>query len=385
MKIIHSILSVFTLFTIVLLWNTMSVNAQVSISTDSSSPDNSSMLDIKSTNKGIIIPRMTYEQRNAIENPVEGLMVICTNCTADGKSVLSYFSDGKWVNVSAGCATPNPPPPGIHIPSISQIVWNWTPTPIAQGYKWNTTNDYGSATDMGTSTTKTESGLICNTAYTRYVWAYNICGPSTATTLTQSTSACPWTCGQSYTDSRDGQTYNTVQLGSQCWMAQNLNYETGNSCCYDYNSSNCNIYGRLYDWQTAVGACPSGWHLPTDAEWATLTDYVNSQPSYQCNNTSGWIAKAMADTILWNSSTNTCAIGNNLSLNNATGFSGLPGGYRDYYNYFINVEHAALWWSLTEYDSDQVWIHALYFADPQAKHYDSGLKEYGLSVRCLRD
>lgn len=83
------------------------------------------------------------------------------------------------------------PTQGSHVPSPTQIIWNWNTVSGATGYKWNTSNNYNTATNMGTGTTKTEIGLTCNTAYARYVWAYNTSGNSTVTTLTQSTSTCP--------------------------------------------------------------------------------------------------------------------------------------------------------------------------------------------------
>jgi hypothetical protein len=86
---------------------------------------------------------------------------------------------------------PAAPASGTHVPAITQIIWNWNTVAGATGYKWNTTNSYADATDMGTATTKTETGLTCQTAYSRYIWAYNSCGVSIATELAQTTNTDP--------------------------------------------------------------------------------------------------------------------------------------------------------------------------------------------------
>jgi len=77
-----------------------------------------------------------------------------------------------------------------------------------------------------------------------------------------------------FTDTRDGRTYKTVKIGTQTWMAENLNYETENSCCFNFNSDFCVKYGRLYTFEDAKKACPAGWHIPSESEWITLRNYL---------------------------------------------------------------------------------------------------------------
>jgi len=94
------------------------------------------------------------------------------------------------ISLSVPAATPSAPAAGTHSVSQTQVVWNWSTVSGATGYKWSTTNNYATATDVGTSITRTETGLSCGTSYTRYVWAYNTCGYSSATTLSATTTAC---------------------------------------------------------------------------------------------------------------------------------------------------------------------------------------------------
>ncbi len=167
-------------------------HAQVAISTDGSSPNGSAMLHIKSTNKGVLLPRLTFAQVNAITAPVEGLMVYCYNCSSTGTGVISIFQGGLWKVMPLDCLVPNAPSPGTNIPTVNQITWNWNPVSITLGYKWNTVNDFSTATDVGNNTTFTNTGLACWTSYTRYVWAYNACGPSAVMIMTASTSQVPF-------------------------------------------------------------------------------------------------------------------------------------------------------------------------------------------------
>ncbi|HIA36920.1 MAG TPA: hypothetical protein EYN89_09405, partial [Flavobacteriales bacterium] len=131
------------------------------------------------------------------------------------------------------------------------------------------------------------------------------------------------------TDKRDGKTYKTVIIGTQEWMAENLAFKpsSGNYWAYDDNNSNVAKYGYLYDWETAQNVCPSGWHLPTDEEWTTLTDYLGGEEvaGTKMKSTSGWKDNGIGT--------------------NESGFSGLPGGYRYDDGYYSSIGWSGLWWS----------------------------------------
>ncbi len=149
------------------------------------------------------------------------------------------------------------------------------------------------------------------------------------------------------TDNRDGQTYKTIQIGTQTWMAQNLNYNTVYrwSWCYDHDINNCNTYGRLYDWWTANSVCPSGWHLPSDAEWTTLTNFLG-------DNAGG---KMKLTGTIWNPF--------NIDATNESGWSGLPGGNR-VSGYFTALGRGGYWWSSTENENyaNYAWYRTLNYA-----------------------
>ena len=178
-----------------------------------------------------------------------------------------------------------------------------------------------------------------------------------------------------FTDPRDEQTYNTIEIGSQKWFSDNLNYETSNSWWYDNSSANGDVYGRLYRWDEALTACPSSWHLPSDDEWCTLTTYID--PTVNCNVTgySGTDAGyKMKSTSGWYSNGNG---------SNAYGFSALPGGCRYYGGNFDDVEKTARFWSSTERGA-YAWTRGLDYSYGRVRRYDSS-QACGFSVRCVKD
>jgi uncharacterized protein (TIGR02145 family) len=391
----------FLLCIVIILFSGNPLFAQVSLTNDGSSADPSAMLDVKSTTRGLLIPRMSTTERNNIISPVEGLMIF--NLTTGCFEAFNAGTSG-WETIHCfECPIPATPGTGIHVPSQTQIVWNWNTVPDAIGYKWNTVNNSLTATDMGMITTKMETGLTCSTAYTRYAWAYNACGNSTALNMNQTTSACPFTCGQTMTDSRDGKSYNTVLIGTQCWMAQNLNIgakingsddQTNNNIiekyCYNDLESNCDVYGGLYQWAEMVqylngatnttswspvptgnvlGICPSGWHFPTDAEWSMLTTFIGGEgvaggkmkePGY-----SHWLSP-------------------NTGATNSSGFTALPGGFRYFTGVFANLGTQACLGSSSENTSAQAYYRIL-FNTAASMGRDGLIKTAGFSGRCIQD
>jgi len=179
------------------------------------------------------------------------------------------------------------------------------------------------------------------------------------------------TTSGTFIDSRDGNEYNWVQIGDQVWMAENLAYEpsSGNYWAYDNNNSNVETYGYLYDWETACDVCPAGWHLPSDAEWTELTDYLGG--------TTGAGGKLKeTGTTHWASP--------NTGATNETGFTALPGGIRSYFGTFDLIGFNGFWWSATEDSTSNAWSRFLYY-DLSGVGRNYGDKDSGFSVRCLRD
>jgi len=298
-------------------------------------------------------------------------------------------------------------------------------TLIARGICWSTTSQPTimdshtcDSINIGLGDFDSEIiGLTSNTTY--YVRAYATNSNGTAYSNEKSFRTGTGNDGQpcaveaTVTDV-DGNIYNTVQIGNQCWMKENLrttHYASsteiplGSSAThYDYsaqryypnnNAESVGTYGYLYNWAAVMngtssstanpsgvqGICPNGWHVPSDAEWTQLTDYVSIHSAYLCNNDMSNIGKALAATTGWNSYTSTCAIGNNPSTNNSTGFSALPAGL----SISTNFGNVADFWSATEEtDNLHACIRILRYNQGNVTKY-TYYKNTAFSVRCVRD
>jgi uncharacterized protein (TIGR02145 family) len=297
-------------FTLILcsIANFNNVYSQVGVNADNSTPNNSAMLDVKSTTKGLLPPRMSTLQMNAIDAPSEGLMIYNTTI----KSVC-WYTGTSWKMMAS------------------------------------------------------MDGESCGTV---------IYG---------------------------GKTYNSVIIGMQCWMSENLNIGTAiavssnqvdngivEKYCYNNLTSNCNIYGGLYQWAEVVqylngatnttswnpvptgnvqGICPAGWHLPSDSEWSGLTTYLGGA------SVAGGKVKEAGITH-W--------LTPNTGATNESNLSGLPGGYCDTGGTSNNMFTNAYVWSSTEgLETTSFKISLSYNLSSMTML--ASIKKYGFSVRCCKD
>ena len=283
--------------------------AQVSINADNSLPDASAMLEVKSTTKGALLPRMTQAEISAISNPANGLQVFCTT---DSKMYIFVSTVNLWKEVAYGSGTIVP------------------------------------------------------------------------------------ACGSQITDNRDGKIYNILQIGTQCWFKQNLNTgiridglqeQTNNGIiekyCYSDAEANCAVYGGLYQWNEMMnysttpgvqGICPSGWHIPTVDDWATVITFLGGQ--YVAGGKMKSTGTIGEGTGLW--------FDPNTGATNESGFTALPAGLRYNSGNFNYMGDYSNFWSSSEDNTTLAWYQYLYYnySSVTKDNYD---KDAGHSVRCLRD
>jgi uncharacterized protein (TIGR02145 family) len=270
----------------------------MAVKSDGSDPDPSAMLDVSAPDKGMLIPRMTGSQRDAVF-PATGLVFYNTSSGA-----IEYFNGTGW-------------------------------------YRMNVN----------------------------------------------------FTCGNPLEDARDGQTYNTVQIGTQCWMAESLNYGlmTANNTqmanngvaekwCFDNEETKCQEWGALYQWDEAMqytsvestqGMCPALWHIPSEAEWDTLEEFLGRY----------YIAGGKmkeAGFTHW--------VSPNTGATNSSGFTAIASGVNDYKNATpgsgLYTHHYI--WASTESDAEYARRRGIFYFSARSYPYFD-LKWLGFSVRCVKD
>ncbi|MDR0516925.1 MAG: fibrobacter succinogenes major paralogous domain-containing protein [Fibromonadaceae bacterium] len=242
-------------------------------------------------------------------------------------------------------------------------------------------------------------------------WEWTATTPATPTTVGEETGTChdnaynaktrpiPMKCGgynpsEKFCDERDEKTYKYVEINGQTWMAENLNFNADGSRCYGDNTGGdsegkCADYGRLYDWATAMGleascnssdcssqiqpnhqgVCPSGWHIPSGAEWQALVDFAGG------DETAGTKLKSASG---WNAGSGY------IPGTDDHGFSALPGGIGNSDGSFFNAGSDGYWWSASEGSGSGAYLRYMYYSREYARWLNDG-KSSLFSVRCLRD
>jgi uncharacterized protein (TIGR02145 family) len=455
--------------------------AQIGVNEDGSAANSSAILDVKSTTKGVLVPRMTFGERDAISNPATGLLVFCTDnngfYTNKGTPAVKnwimvnsqwlYFGSKIFYNSgNVGIGNGNPDTKLVVQDAAYEQLKLYNPIndkgtqagmflATASGWsvelrtrqdsswlelfgagvvkhRWNGENYYpGNSTayitgsgsslammqgNVGIGTAAPSGSAMVDISSTSKgflpprmtsVQMNLIASPVEGLTIYNTTikSLC-WFDGTNWTHNSDGKScgtlvyegksYATFVIGFQCWMAQNLNVgtringtvnQTSNGTiekyCYNDDEANCNVYGGLYQWDeymnyTASGSsnpsgsqgiCPTGWHVPSDAEWSALTTLLGGE------SVAGGKVKEVGTTH-W--------LSPNTGATNSSGFTALPGALRYTGGGFDALAGYAYFWSSTEGSSANAWSRSLYFNSAQVSGDDLN-KTYGFSGRCSKD
>lgn len=168
-------------------------------------------------------------------------------------------------------------------------------------------------------------------------------------------------------DHRDNQVYNIVLIGNQVWLSENLNFKppSGNSWYFNNDSSNYSLYGKLYDYSTALESCPEGWSLPQSSDWLALVDTLQPHPGIEMKSTNYWLQTSMPGT-------------------NSSGFTGLPAGYRNHNGAFYDAGYHTMFWS------KDIGTYGPYILELDRNSADAPLNQNiyqssGFSVRCFKN
>lgn len=207
-------------------------------------------------------------------------------------------------------------------------------------------------------------------------------------------------------DKQDNE-FKTIKIGDQVWMAENMKVSEGRDGqkiemiemslkneineksfdkLYSYHPNNDwnndKSFGYLYNWASANIICPKGWHLPTEAEWKQLINYVSSQKEYVWGEDKNCIAQALASKDGWADDPVAGNVGNDPGSNNATGFGALAAGYN--HGYPLGFNQYGYYWTATQRDnSNACWVGFDY--NKATVSFGDDYKDYGYSVRCVKD
>jgi uncharacterized protein (TIGR02145 family) len=325
---------------------------------------------------------------NQVSFATSPLMPTITTTSVTSISTTTAVSGGNIISDGGGAVT------------VRGVCWNTSSVPTISNSK--TSNGVGLGNFISNLT-----GLSGGTTYYIRAYATNSAGTAYGSEINFTTSST----GITVTDI-DGNIYKTVTIGNQVWMAENLKTTKYNDntvipnvtdntlwaalitpayCWYHNDEATYKAdFGALYNWYvldaTSNGgknACPAGWHVPADAEWTTLTDYLTNN-GYGYGGSGNQIAKSLADTSVWEIDGTAGNAGNDQVSNNSSGFTALPGGYRSPVGVFYEYLVSGYWWNSTEVPISSAYFRYITF---NSSYVISGsiYKQNGLSVRCLKD
>lgn len=212
-------------------------------------------------------------------------------------------------------------------------------------------------------------------------------------------------CGVSRLKDLQGHLYETVVINSQCWTKSNMRatllsdstvvqnggsaFSVTDAYYYIVDTSSVpldsSIYGYLYNWKAARQVCPAGWHLPTVAEWNTLTTYLSSRTDYRCSSNTEYLARVVASPSEWKKSETTCAVGEDLGNNNLTGFTAYPAGEKNSAVGISSVYEEAVFWLDKADGSGKGACSYLNYNTPKLYKLTSPNQQHGFSVRCIQN
>lgn len=328
------------------------------------------------------IKTMTEEERDTMQNPFVGMQIYnsSTNC-------LNYFSGSAWFETCGDCT---PLPSQAWAGNDTVVMGGATTleltgnTPDKGSGTWSILSGEGGSFEDNTNPSTIFTGLLQEI----YTLQWTVATPCDTTYDEVSVGFFDIECSEAIIDLRDGKAYEVVLIGFQCWMAENLNVgellygienqidnDTIEKYCYNDNEDNCDEFGALYQWDEMMqyvtdpdnrGICPEGWHLPDDADWCELEQFVDATTDCEEEGYRGTDG------------------GTKLKEGGSSGFDVLPAGYRNQEGDFEWVNFLSIIWTSNEAGGSEAWTRGfgVPFAQVGKGFY---LKDFGLSVRCIKD
>ena len=345
----------------------------------------------------------SYVDRNLVSKNI-GASVRCVKSDITEPVIVIYTTTTTSIAATSATSGGNITSDGGSAVTSRGVCWNTSPNPTIANSKTTDGSGIGSFTSSIT-------GLSVNTTYYVKAYATNSAGTAYGNEISFTTTAIANDCG-TVTDI-DGNVYNTVTIGDQCWLKENLkvtkyndgtpipniigesdwfNTASGAYCWHSNDIGYKEVYGAIYNWYVVdtisngyKNACPIGWHVPSDFEYTQLTDYLSNN-GYGYGGSGIDIAKSLAAKSGWNPSGDAGTIGNDLASNNSSNFSAYPGGYR----YGAGTFNQAGWhnylWTSSDYGANNTYVawHRLLHYSTNSVIRNYGVKKDGYSVRCMK-